>query len=345
MKRPEIRIPTLLGLVLAVGGLVVGLRLVGSNAKVSTSAAEEQTPKSIQITNIGDSGFVVSWQTDTATAGYIKVREDGLGKFEQIWSDDRDQKQGEMVNRFTHLVEVKKLRPETKYVVQVGSGRTVSGPIQVATGPVLKGLPKSSVVFGQVVDEGGNPAAGAMVYLSLPKLVMQAALTNENGGWVIPLAGIRQADLKSYGKYDAKNEVATIKAVAGQGREGKLTAAVGNGTPFEVITIGEVAKRQAPISVVPSNRPGLVEIVDSKFGLNIPSEGQSVIGPRVVVGYAPAGSEIKISIDNGSAETVLANEKGGFELNKVLTSGKHVVAVVGVIDGKTNLILRSFVKP
>src|SRR3989344_1851119 len=102
-------IPPVLGILAVVGGLVAGVVLLNQPLRNLVGASPEETPKEVKITNVSDTGFVVSWLTDKSTSGYVQHGE--KEKPELVISDDRDQERGEIGNYFTHLVTVKALKP------------------------------------------------------------------------------------------------------------------------------------------------------------------------------------------------------------------------------------------
>ena len=92
MKR-EFRLPTLVGLLVATAGLVSGLVLLREPIGQRLQASAEETPREVKVTNISDVGFVVSWITDKAVAGYVQYGEGEAGG-QLAGSDERDQEKG-----------------------------------------------------------------------------------------------------------------------------------------------------------------------------------------------------------------------------------------------------------
>src|SRR5258708_5179568 len=88
------RIPTLIGLGVLVVGLVAGIVFLGQGfGAFSPRATAQTTPKNVQISNVSDSGFTVSFLTDDTAAAFIKY---GItpGAMNSQVSDDRDQVSG-----------------------------------------------------------------------------------------------------------------------------------------------------------------------------------------------------------------------------------------------------------
>ena len=75
MKKRELTIPTILGIITAIGGLVAGIILLNKPLRSLVGAAAEEAPSQIKMTNITDSSFVVSWITTKSTSGYVQYGE------------------------------------------------------------------------------------------------------------------------------------------------------------------------------------------------------------------------------------------------------------------------------
>ena len=78
MKQRELTIPTVLGLLVAIGGLVSGLWLSGNKTTLGIFASGEQTAENVRVTNVSDTSLVASWTTSKATSGFVKFSENKL---------------------------------------------------------------------------------------------------------------------------------------------------------------------------------------------------------------------------------------------------------------------------
>src|SRR3989304_2343284 len=94
MKKKEFTLPTLLGLFIALGGLVAGIWLVRGQLRGSLQASPEESPQKVTVTNVGDTTATISWITDKAVSGYIKFGEQGRAINSSV-SDQRDTRKGE----------------------------------------------------------------------------------------------------------------------------------------------------------------------------------------------------------------------------------------------------------
>ena len=64
-------IPTALGLVLVLIGLVAGFFAVRQGSSWLLRAEPGTVPKQVKISNITEGGFTVSWITETPTTGFV----------------------------------------------------------------------------------------------------------------------------------------------------------------------------------------------------------------------------------------------------------------------------------
>lgn len=325
MRKPQLRMPTILGLALAVAGLAAGLALVRNPIKLFSSAAADETPQQVRITNISDTMFVVSWTTVGTTTGFVRVREQTLGAFERVFSDDRDQQKGTINNYFTHLITVMGLRPKTAYEVRLGSGRTSFEQQVVTTGSIISSLPVADVAYGQVVSTSGDPAEGAIVYAQLPNAITQAAMVRASGSWVVPLATTRRTDLAGYVNYDKKTAPLKIEVVGGKLGQTTVNTLTGHDSPVAVITLTTT------------------QLIDAtNVTIDKPAEGENFAG-TTIEGLAPKGSNVKISLDSQDATVVTADQTGKFNLDIAgLAFGKHNVTVVVTSGGRAYVVMRSF---
>lgn len=69
------KIPTALGVLILLGGLVAGVVLVNSRQGLLTKAGPTEAPKNVKISDKGANTFTVSWTTDTPVTGYLNYSE------------------------------------------------------------------------------------------------------------------------------------------------------------------------------------------------------------------------------------------------------------------------------
>lgn len=358
MKKRELTIPTILGILVAIGGLVAGIVLLDKPLRALVGANPEETPKEVKITNISDASFVVSWLTVKSVSGYVQYGEGE--ETELVVSDDRDQESGEIGNYFTHLVTVKALKPQVKYSFKIGSGRRLydnSGSLyQVTTASVVNQVPAADVAYGQVVTASGDPVDGAIVYLSIPGAVSQAALTKPSGSWVIPVAISRSVDLTSYAAYDREKERVEVMVQAGALGTAVVNTTTGATKPVAEITLGgnrnDVSDTggsgPAPAPGSKFSQGTLATETGEEIVILTPKSGERVNSQKPeIMGKAPAGSEIVIKVESSKlfSETLVVGENGewSYSVPENLEPGVHTVTVTSIIDGISRIVKKNFV--
>ncbi len=332
MRKRELTIPTILGILVAVGGLIAGVFLLNKPLRSLVGASPEETPREVKITNISDAGFVVSWVTDKSTSGYIQYNG------ELVVSDDRDQEKGEIGNYFTHLVTVRGLKPATKYSFRIGSKGDL---YQVTTAVAAGQAPAADVAYGQVVTASGDPVDGAIVYLSLPGVVTQANLTKASGSWVIPISIARSADLTSFAAYDREGGRVEIVVQAGMLGTATINTTAGATKPVAEIVLGKTRNEPVP---APESK---FSLIGEELIILTPRSGERVNSPRPeIMGQGPANTQITITINSPATitSTMQTDANGGFSYSvpQNLPPGEHTVTISTVVDGAVKKIQRKF---
>lgn len=358
MRRKELTIPTILGLFLAVGGLISGLWLLGNRNSTSVKAAAGEEPRQIKITNVNDAGFTVSWVTDKAVAGFVRYGE-ASQNIEQVVSDERDQQKGMVGNYFTHYTTIKDLKPSTGYAFQIGSGVNLydQGGVmyRVNTGATLGNPPLADVAYGTVVTSNREFAEGAIVYLEMPETTPQSALVKVSGAWVIPLSTARSADLKSFAIYS--KDATSLKIAVQGGGLGTASVQVSsrNDSPVPEIVLGsnqDMASgsnisQASPVSKLTSG-DAVVPTEAGELKLTSPVYGEKInISRPVIMGRAPVGTKITIEIHSSNTllDKVIVGKDGTFSFVTPtdLTPGNHTLTVSANINGVNQSISRDFV--
>lgn len=179
-------------LILLVGSLVLGIYLVTQRTYFTPKADISAAPQDVKISNISENSFTVSWITSRKMTGFISY-----GKTESLGttaSDLRDNQQRK--ERFTHLVTLEKLEPETVYYFKIGEE---SKQFLQKTAPILSQtplLPQS--LFGQVIKKDKGIPEEGLIYLTSPNSTLLSAYLDEAGKWLLTLANLRSSDLGSY---------------------------------------------------------------------------------------------------------------------------------------------------
>ena len=127
--------------------------------------ANSSASSAVQVTDVRDSAFFVTWTTDVAATGAVRWGPAGSAPATRV-PDVR----GDGVASTVHFVRVTGLNASTAYVFDVVTGNSVDdrggSHYQVTTGPSLS-LTASDSIYGRITDSGGAPAKNVAVILTV----------------------------------------------------------------------------------------------------------------------------------------------------------------------------------
>ena len=152
------RIPTSIGILLLAIIFVSFVFVFESLSRQQTGATGSSQPENVQITNVSDTMFTVTWTTTKDSKGALVVSSEGKRK--QTYFDDRDS-DGKLNRYSTHSVTVRGLVSNTTHNVSILSdGKTYNNdgrPFQIQTGPTItSGVGRLAPAFGTVI-QSDNP--------------------------------------------------------------------------------------------------------------------------------------------------------------------------------------------
>lgn len=235
--------PTLLGVGILVLALVAGVFFIGQGPGVfAPRAAPETTPQKVQLTNVTDNSFTVSFFTQEQTAGFVKYGTEPDNLRSQA-SDDRDQLSGTVGSFTLHHVTVRGLSPNTTYYYVLGTGTRSTfdnngSPFSVKTAQRGGAPSAAQTAYGNVLDQSGQPAEGAIVYASIAGVGPMSSLVKSSGSWAIPLANARTADGSSYATINESDAMSILVQGEQANTTSELAVTVAQSQPVENITLG-----------------------------------------------------------------------------------------------------------
>jgi hypothetical protein len=356
MKHKEVSFPTIIGIFVALGGLLSGLWLVRQQTNKVATALEEDSPREVRVTNVTDLGFSASWTTNKAVPGYVYYGE-GQEEINVVALDERDVLSGDRGSYFTHWVMVKGLKPQSEYKFSIISGKNSYGEeggekaYVIKTAPTLSTFPTADVAYGQVLNGSGEVVGGALIYVKIPGAVMQSTLSKSNGSWVIPLSTARDDSLAQYVKYDPGAGIIEISVDAGPAGTTNAVTNTDNDSPVPNMILGktydfvmagtEGASKFSSQPVVMMTGTAKIEIVAPKA-----EEKVNTTRPEIV-GKAPAGTVVTVEIhsETNIVGKTTADSLGNFSFSiaEDLSPGEHVVTVSTLIDGVIQKVSKTFV--
>jgi hypothetical protein len=167
-----------------------------SSAPPSRSATS--AVRAVQVSDIRDAAFFVSWVSDQPEVGAVRWGAAGSSPGTRV-ADIR----GDVAST-VHLVKVTGLNASTAYVFDVLSGSTVDDQggqhYRATTGPTLP-ISQSDSIYGRVLDGGNGPARNVLVTITVRGSDGTAAAPmvsligpNDDGYWTSNLGNARAAN-------------------------------------------------------------------------------------------------------------------------------------------------------
>ncbi len=291
-------IPSFLGVILLLA-LGIGVILVRRQAVLRGRASGDSSPRGVQIANVTDRSFVVSWLTAQPTKGEVALN---LGKEAIFWDSRGDG------NFTTHYVIVNRgLEAGQRYTFVIISGgrRYQAAAYQVKLAPPIAGmLPVANLAYGDVRLPGGAPAAGAIVYLNIPGLAPLSSLVSSEGHWVIPLSVAFDAQLAKFNpKLDPATEE-TIRVIRQVNAATVVRNVVAQNQPVPPIILGQNDdfRQKTTPTPLPTTAAKLlpetgVSPTPAPFKILNPNEGEKINTRQPqIFGQGAAGGRVKIEI-------------------------------------------------
>ena len=194
------RLPSLLGFFVFAISLGT-IAWMSTNAILfGTKAAIDETPKNVQISNVTDTSFTISYTTDDAVLGSLSY--DTPGQVKQVILDNRDKNQSTPKESTVHFITATNLTPHTPYTVSIISGAKTfldnGRPYSVITGPSLKTDSKEeNMLSGKIMLDTGGPAE-AIVTISTNGSQTLSTLSKPDGTYQIDLSPLRDQSLLGF---------------------------------------------------------------------------------------------------------------------------------------------------
>lgn len=362
------RIPTIVGLLLLLFGVMGGVIFINQGTNFLPRAAPEYVPQKVKITNITDSGFVISWITTEPSVGFIKYAASPLNLSETA-SDDRDQLSGSRGEYRTHYVTLQNLNPATTYYFKIGSQQDQlydnnGQPFAISLPAVIDKRPAADTVFGTVLTSVDTPAEGSILYLSIAGGTPLSALVKQNGNWAVNLSLVRSTDLATYASYDPQTTQIDLLIQSDEVEPTVATTTTGNDQPVPTIILGRSNNFISQLAAAPTPTPVSTPApaaAASKFNLDplsvtetktvtitsIPASGVINSAQPEFSGNAPPNTSLVITVHSAPAYTgnVVSDKSGKWQwlAPTRLESGEHTVAVSYTdAAGKVHSVQKTF---
>ena len=191
--------------------IAITTALVLSQNSFFIKAGPSTIPKNIQITNISDTSFTITYTTDANVTGTIIIGEN-QNTLDQTVLDDRDQLTQQINNYTSHSISANNLRPNTTYYYTITSGsETIANneqPFEIKTGTVIVNPPSSrKPISGRVINPDGTTPSDGLVLLTIPGSQKLSTLLKNNGTFMLPLNTLRNENFDDYFNIDKNSKI------------------------------------------------------------------------------------------------------------------------------------------
>jgi Purple acid Phosphatase, N-terminal domain/Bacterial Ig-like domain len=365
MRRNSIfdkRMPTLLGLLFLSFSVGLITWFVGNITQPSGRAAEDETPKQIQISNITDNSFNISFVTDIKVPSAVAYGT--TNEFGPIALDDRDKEAGTSTSRQLHYITLTNLSPDTKYYFAIRSGSKAflngDAPYEVTTAPVHEDSTSSQPQLkGTINLEDGTIPLEGIIYISTaasantPNSQTLSALSQVDGSYTIPLNTMLSKDLGSY--FEFKQDTVLSMIIRSTSAESTVSLLASQTNPVPLITLGKnydftinttlptdnltaSSSATASDSANMTQGPAITEFptfnteVASGPAILIPEDGQEFTDAQPQFeGTAIPNSSVEIIIESGEniVNTVQSDDLGNwiYKPDSPITPGEHIITL------------------
>lgn len=333
------KLPTILGVVILLIGVVAGVFLINSKTVYKIGANIATTPKNVRISNITDTEATITWNTDIETKGFVKWGETQKG-LNQVNLDTSDK------NSFVHSTTITGIIPSSTMYFKINSdGQDYDNegiPWQFETSANKTTKRENLIATGIVLQADGSTPAIAIVSLNINGVTL-TAITSIEGTFIIPVSNY----------IETVNATTAIEITVNGGQLGNASAVIypTHIKSIPVIVLGKSydfrslpqiddstlpeSSLTIPESVSASSRFEITksEVSNTVSTLSIDSidEGEIILttDPEFF-GKAPAKSDVEIQVESELQSAVVATDSKGvwkWSPPKNLEPGEHKVTL------------------
>lgn len=234
------RIPSFLGLLFL--AISVGMfSWFGKNyTELRGKASVSETPGNVQISNITQTSFTISYTTQEGVIGVISYGRDT--KLGQVELDDTDRETSRPSAHRVHYITISRLDPGTKYyfVVQSGGLEFLNNnkPYEVTTATkLLESSPSAISVTGSVNLPDGTIPMDGIVYLSTSTSQLLSTLFKIDGTYLLPISSLRTSDLSS--NVTLEGDTILQMTIRNSSNESHVLVKAGHLNPIPLVTLSK----------------------------------------------------------------------------------------------------------
>ncbi|HSX09246.1 MAG TPA: Ig-like domain-containing protein [Candidatus Saccharimonadales bacterium] len=354
------KLPSFAGFFVLAAALGITLLLSGNAFIFVSRATIGSDPKNIQISNLTDSSFTISYTTDASSVGTISYGLDSSTP--NIALDVRDQQVGSANSYQVHFITVNNLAPGTKYYYVIDSGsqklENNGAPFEVTTDDQLINAPSGEpTLSGTVAQSDGSSPKEGIIYASTDNSQQLAALINADGTYQLSLNDMRDSTATEAAVL-TPDTVLTLQAVSpAQSSTAKILENQAQQVPKIVLsqnydfTLGssQEASGSAQIASGSAAFPALATPVPvSSPEITSPTTDEALGDQRPLFeGLALPDQEVDITIHSTQeiSTSIKSDDSGQWQFRppQALAPGKHTITIKSVdASGILQTITRSF---
>lgn len=326
----ERRMPTVFALVFLLAGLAVTTYLIQRQVSNQGHASPNEQPQNVQIVNITENAFTVTFTTLDPTVAAASITSNGN-------TNVTFENQKSNIPRLSHFIVVNGLSPNTEYsftILSNGTAYTENGKSYlVKTAAQAAGQPGSSIT-GTILLPDGNPATDALVIMQVPQGALAGAITDSNGEYTILGNFIRSL---THDQYMVLQNDTLLTLTVNQGTyASKVSATYTPSSDIPTITLSnDYSFIQSATEEVSTSSASLLTIptgpVAKRLSITTPKTNESFVDQKPLFrGTATPGSLVNITIySNPITATVRADPNGNWAYRPavIIPPGNHTITI------------------
>lgn len=182
MKKKN-QIPTFLGILILICGIIFGVYAINSRQNYKLSAVGDLTPQNVTISNLTASSLSISWTTEKEALSFIKWGENPQA-LKQIAKNNNSNKS------YVHHITIDGLKPSSDIFFNIYINDKEYNNNETSWSSKTLNLNKSNnqaiSAGGTILQNNGLTPASAIVYITIDG-ILTSTTTSAQGNWIVPV--------------------------------------------------------------------------------------------------------------------------------------------------------------
>lgn len=353
------KLPAYTGFFVLLIALGLTIFLSGNTVLFVTKATVGADPKNIQLSNLTNTSFTISYTTDAPATGSITYGTDPT--LSEIALDDRDQQASGAAEHQIHFITIKNLTPGTRYYYAILSGgqkeENNGTPFTITTASVASSQAVNSTLSGSISLNDGSIPTESIVYVTGPDIQQLSTLVNADGSYHLPLDNLQSTQASAAGALPPDTVLQLQAATATQQSTAKVLLSQASLVPKIVIpqnydfTLGSTQNLIASQPVGSSSAFPVLAATPAPVSspeITTPTDQQTFKDQQpLFTGRALANTEVDITIKSAQEiSTKIQSDGSGswqFRPPVTLAPGVHTITISSLdASGVLQTVTRSF---